>query len=730
MNEPLTDRRSKPRSSIRHKLFRFFLFIGLVPSISTLLLLFFGVSQYLENQIGQNVHILAREAAIKVDIYLENKLQNTKKYSSYSTLKRIFFTHTKNYELNEFSRSLFKFDNELRNLLIFDTLGNSLFSYKETSQLSKITQAITEYYRVHSLDKELIVPSETEIFFIIPLKSDLIDKTLGLLCLSYDRNSLASLFESIGRKNDPYILLIDQSQDVIACSNIDHRVLSARKIHNHFMDTAKKDTEWEMRADPVFNEDSLIGYAPVKTLSQHSIEPIKWWILVSQGYAIAFKPIKQFLLQLFIVCVVLILLILIILSFKVESLWAPILSLKKGAERIGSGDLDTKLFIPTSDELEDLAHSFNKMGKNLKENRLQLENQNKRLKELNEIKNHFLSMVSHELRTPLMIIKESLSQVLEGLKGPLSKDQEEFLSMGLRNSLRLNQIVDDLLCISRIETGRMNIKRSRIDIIELVRHEVENHRIKSDEKKQTVGMSSEIESLFIYADPEKIQMIVTNLLSNAIKFTPVNGLINITIGTEEQQIFVKVKDTGPGIPQDSVIKVFDRFVRLNRTPLIGAPSTGLGLAIAKELVEMHQGKIWVESDGEHGSEFTFTLPLLKNQDLFPLLLHERQKEAAIKGFEFSLLKLCLSIPEEINAVDHPIVFQKSLKKLEQDFSDSSDWLILEESLTIYLFLFLDHKSAELTQSKIQNMKPLSKKEWQHVRWHVEVIDAGEPPRPS
>ena len=272
----------------------------------------------------------------------------------------------------------------------------------------------------------------------------------------------------------------------------------------------------------------------------------------------------------------------------------------------------------------------------------ELQQTNEELKESNEIKVKFMSMVSHELRTPLMIIKESISQILDGIKGEINAGQREFLTIAKNNSERLNLIIEELLAVSRIEAGKVELRRDLVHLGRLGEEVVASFQVEAQKKKIHLETHFDPHLPKLYVDPQKIIQIVTNLLGNAFKFTFPPGEVKIgakKINPQTVQVFVS--DTGIGIPKELHERIFKRFERADSTPIAGAGSTGLGLSIAKDYVELHHGKIGVESEEGKGSTFYFTLPIYTEEAFFCEFVDDLLKEAKQHHTLLSLLTLKL-----------------------------------------------------------------------------------------
>lgn len=230
--------------------------------------------------------------------------------------------------------------------------------------------------------------------------------------------------------------------------------------------------------------------------------------------------------------------------------------------------------------------------------------------EIEQMKDEFVSLVSHELRTPLAAMKGATDNLLDGITGELNALQKESLLVAKRNIDRLGRLISDLLDISRIEAGRIQIEKHPVDIVSLVNDVLRlfQETAKERELKLTASFSSGLPA--VNADPDKITQVVTNLIGNAAKFTPPGGQINVGVSRCADSIQIEVIDTGPGIGRQDLDKLFTKFYQVSRPGTKEkTKGTGLGLAISKGIVEKHGGKIWVESELGKGSKFSFTLPI-------------------------------------------------------------------------------------------------------------------------
>ena len=236
--------------------------------------------------------------------------------------------------------------------------------------------------------------------------------------------------------------------------------------------------------------------------------------------------------------------------------------------------------------------------------------------EVEQMKSEFVSLVSHELRTPLTSIIGFISLILDGKTGKINQKQYESLSRAHRQSKRLAALINDLLDVSRIEAGRIEMKREQVEIDQVAERRIEELRPQADEKAITLLLDTNPNLPLLIADADRVGQVFINLIGNAIKFTPDGGKVTVRIsespnnGSPADGFHVEIIDTGPGIPPDEREKVFDKFQQLASTRTQQQGGTGLGLSIASGIVEVHGGKLWVDTgDNGQGCNFQFFIPL-------------------------------------------------------------------------------------------------------------------------
>ncbi len=235
--------------------------------------------------------------------------------------------------------------------------------------------------------------------------------------------------------------------------------------------------------------------------------------------------------------------------------------------------------------------------------------------EVDRLKSEFVATVSHELRTPMTSIRGYTDVLLMGAAGALNENQTHFLNIIKSNTERLNILVNDLLDVSRIESGRVTLSPQALDLREIAEDVIEDVLRRSQEENKPMGISLDVPKKlpFVYGDVERVRQIMANVVYNAYHYTPENGTIKVSIQSLNggHEVQVDVEDNGIGIALDDQERIFQRFYRGEHPLVLATPGTGLGLSIVKQIVEMHNGRIWMKSNGVpgQGSTFSFTLPV-------------------------------------------------------------------------------------------------------------------------
>jgi NtrC-family two-component system sensor histidine kinase KinB len=236
-------------------------------------------------------------------------------------------------------------------------------------------------------------------------------------------------------------------------------------------------------------------------------------------------------------------------------------------------------------------------------------------KELDQMKSDFIATVSHEFRTPVTSINMSVDILDQELLGPLTPRQKELITSSKEDCYRLTKLARELLQLSKLESGRVQLREEELNLRDLVASSLHPLQIQFQEKD--VHLVSDVPATLptLYADEQQISWVITNLVTNALKYTPSGGTVSVRGQEDRDGLRLEVKDTGVGIAREHRDRIFDKFVQIKQTSSTTPGSVGLGLAIAKEIVEMYGGRIWVESEIGAGSTFRVVLPVRRPEVL-------------------------------------------------------------------------------------------------------------------
>jgi two-component system sensor histidine kinase GlrK len=300
---------------------------------------------------------------------------------------------------------------------------------------------------------------------------------------------------------------------------------------------------------------------------------------------------REISIMIAVACLVAILL----MSFvTTRSVTRPVSLLKSKTREIAEGRFEGGLQVTSPPELAELATAFNVMCE--------------RLKELDRMKADFFSSMSHELRTPLTSIKEGTGLLLDGVGGETTDKQRKLLAILAEESNRLIGVVNSLLDLSKMEAGMMTYDFEITTLEPLIRRAVSEITPLVEAKQITLQSTIEAQLPRARLDAERILQVLRNLIGNAVKFTPKGGQVSIVARPLNGKLEVSVKDSGPGIPAESLRTIFEKFQQGSHNGAKTRQGTGLGLAIASSIITSHGGEIWAESELGQGSRFVFVLP--------------------------------------------------------------------------------------------------------------------------
>jgi len=351
-----------------------------------------------------------------------------------------------------------------------------------------------------------------------------------------------------------------------------------------------------------------------------------WWVFVEEPLSVAFAPIESAIWRTALLLVVFLLVAVVTSVLLARNLVRPIESIQVAAAKIGAGALDQRIETSSRDELGALADEFNRMAVRLEASYVGLEQQvqertqelasalarlDEKSRELEAASHHksaFLANMSHELRTPLNAIS-GFSQVLrKQLIGEVNEKQAEYLDDILASSRHLLSLIDDVLDLAKVEAGQIQLEVLPFSLREALERGVVIVREHATREGVQVSLASDSGVDMVVGDERRITQVVFNLLSNAVKFAPTGGTVDVATARVNGEVRVSVSDSGPGIAPADQARIFEEFQQ-GAAGKEQREGTGLGLALSKRLVELHGGRIWVDSELGKGSTFVFTLPV-------------------------------------------------------------------------------------------------------------------------
>lgn len=339
-------------------------------------------------------------------------------------------------------------------------------------------------------------------------------------------------------------------------------------------------------------------------------------------------------------------------------------------------------------------------------------------KEIDKMKTDFISTVSHEIRTPLTTIREGVSQALDGILGEVTEKQREVFSIVLEDSDRLKRIIDNLLDISKIEAGKVELRKELTDIVEVVKGVASAFALQSEERGLKISAYFSKAKLKLYVDKDRLIQVFTNLVGNALKFTA-HGAIDISVLEAEDKVECSVSDTGRGIGKEDLPRLFSKFQQFGRAHGPGEMGTGLGLSISKGIVELHKGKIWAESELNKGTKISFSLPKHTADELFREYvasglkkLSKEKPSLSVIGFDIKNLEAVAPGPGGDDAATCAADELETL--LRRKIRCESDEMVQSNELLLMLLPGVKKEEAIIVSERIRNVFAhyLAKKGWE------------------
>jgi two-component system, NtrC family, sensor kinase len=443
----------------------------------------------------------------------------------------------------------------------------------------------------------------------------------GVVVAEIDLRFLGQIMERARVGTTGYAYIVDDDGVLVS-----HRDRNLVLRHTSFasLPQVRAALRGEESADGVTSGHDVEGTGVLS--AYQTIDSLGWHVFVEEPLSEAFAPLKSAIWRTALLLVAFLLLAIVTSVLLVRRLVRPIESIQAAAAEMGSGALDLRIESSRDDELGALAEEFNRMAERLGESYAnleqkveertrelaaalgQLDEKSHQLERASRHKSEFLASMSHELRTPLNAII-GFSQVLrERLFGDVNEKQQEYLDDVLASANHLLALINDVLDLSKVEAGQVDLEVESFSLRDVLEHGVVMVRERAMTDAVDVSVAAAPDADLVAGDERRVRQVVFNLLSNAVKFTPAGGSVDVRADRIDGEVRISVKDTGPGIAVEDQERIFEEFQQ-TEAGAAQPEGTGLGLALSKRLVELHGGRIWVESAPDQGSTFVFTLPV-------------------------------------------------------------------------------------------------------------------------
>ncbi len=595
---------------IRTELIIFFLIISVVPLSAVVYMSYDYSREAIRDTVMTNLLGATENSGNAIDNWMDVRKDDIR------VISRSMEINTEKDELRDY---LATYESEYRGVyeefFLLDLYGNIIFS-----TLNRTGNAGKDPYFTEASKGKLYISDVTlseisgypEIILTNPVMKN--GTIAGILAARVSMENLYRILEDIDIGKSGEIFIVNKDGDIIFHNNRS-RILH-KNINNNF---AVKEVTYEKNG---INE--YVNYKGEKVLGSYYWLPLyRWGLVVEKNIDEAYSGVlnlERRMVSISTFAVIAVILVAIIISRRITE---PIKSLEEGATGLLSGNFKpipvsssneigklTKIFDDTALELleirKKLEAKIDIANKDLEQKNKELIAANEDLKKLDELKSDIISLVSHELKTPLSSIRIS-AEFLESEAKNDPEVRKEMLEIIIRNIDRLTRLINDILDLSKIDTGKMELQLERVDISEVVNTAIENNKLLS--MKKNISITADIPGNIspVLADREKLIIVMNNLLENALKFTPDGGSIVLSAKDETDSIEVSMKDTGIGIEKEKLEKIFEKFYQADSTSRRKFGGLGLGLSIAGGIIRAHGSEIHVESEIGKGSTFSFRL---------------------------------------------------------------------------------------------------------------------------
>lgn len=595
---------------IRTELIIFFLIISVIPLSAVVYMSYDYSREAIRDTVMTNLLGATENSGNAIDNWMDARKDDVRVISRSE--------HVINTKKEEFREYLAAYESEYQGVyeefFLLDLDGNIVFS-----TLNRTGNAANVPYFTEASKGKLYISDVTlsgitgypEIILTNPVMKN--GAIAGILAARVSLENLYRILENIDIGKSGEIFIVNKDGDIIFHNN---RSRILQNINNNF---AVKEVTYEKNG---INE--YVNYNGEKVLGSYYWLPLyRWGLVVEKNVDEAYSGVlnlERRMVSISTFAVIAVILMAFIISRRITG---PIKSLEEGATGLLSGNFKpipvsssneigklTKIFDDTALELleirKKLEAKIDIANKDLEQKNKELIAANEELKKLDELKSDIISLVSHELKTPLSSIRIS-AEFLESEAKNDPQVRKEMLEIIIRNIDRLTRLINDILDMSKFETGKLELQLERVDISGVANTAIENNKLLSI--KKNISITADIPGNLspVLADREKLIIVMNNLLENALKFTPDGGSIVLSAKDDADSIEVRMKDTGIGIEKDKLEKIFDKFYQVDSTSRRKIGGLGLGLSIAGGIIRAHGSEIRVESEIGCGSTFSFKL---------------------------------------------------------------------------------------------------------------------------
>lgn len=400
-----------------------------------------------------------------------------------------------------------------------------------------------------------------------------------------------SVIDSISANTGAAIIVFDSNCRVVTASGINKSDFLNAKINEDIAEPILKGHKYKKTGllDQYFGDVTLTVGAPMYDNGK-IFGGVIFCVPVPKIRSMNLQIYKKFMSMLIIAVIFTV----AIYYFISKRITTPIKKMNVAVTEFAKGNFERRVEYNGNDEIGELAANFNAMATSLEN--------------LENMRSTFVANVSHELRTPMTTISGFLEGILDGTVK--EQERDKYLNIALDETKRLSRLVNDLLKISKMESGALKLQKTKFSINELLTRELFKFEGKINDKDIEVELVLSEDNPTVEADSDAITQVITNLVHNAVKFAPEKGLIEVKTHTENKKVYVEIKNSGHGIEKDKLKFIFDRFYKTDDSRSNDKTGTGLGLFIVKNLITQHDEKIWVESEVDKYTRFTFSLPVV------------------------------------------------------------------------------------------------------------------------